>query len=56
MPEAGSMNGEAPGVGASCRRRVKCQVTTAVARELVGFIWAIACEVMGRPHTTRAVS
>ena len=28
----------------------------AVARELVGFLWAIACEVMGRPHTTRAVS
>lgn len=36
--------------------KAKCQVTTAVARELVGFIWAIACEVMGRPHTTRAVS
>lgn len=36
--------------------KVKCQVTTAVARELVGFIWAIACEVMGRPHATRAVS
>ena len=36
--------------------KVKCQVTTAVARELVGFIWAIACEVMGRPHVTRAVS
>ena len=36
--------------------KMKCQVTTAVARELVGFIWAIACEVMGRPHTTRALS
>ena len=36
--------------------KAKCQVTTAVARELVGFLWAIACEVMGRPHTTRAVS
>ena len=36
--------------------KVKCQVTTAVARELVGFIWAIACEVMGRPHATRALS
>ncbi len=36
--------------------KVKCQVTTAVARELVGFLWAIACGVMGRPHTTRAVS
>ena len=36
--------------------KMKCQVTTAVARELVGFIWAIACEVMGRPHATRALS
>ena len=36
--------------------KAKCQVTTAVARELVGFLWAIACEVTGRPHTTRAVS
>jgi len=35
--------------------KVKNQVTTAVARELVGFIWAIACEVNGRPHATRAV-
>ena len=33
-----------------------CVVATAVARELVGFIWAIACEVMGRPHATRALS
>jgi len=36
--------------------KAKCQVTTAVARELSGFIWAIACEVMGRPHATRALS
>ena len=36
--------------------KAKCQVTTAVARERVGFLWAIACEVTGRPHTTRAVS
>ena len=36
--------------------KAKCQVTTAVARELVGFLWAIACEVTGRPHTTRAAS
>lgn len=28
-------------------------VCTAVARELVGFIWAIACEVMGLAHTSR---
>lgn len=35
--------------------KAKCQVTTAVARELVGFLWAVACEVMGRPHTTRAL-
>ena len=34
--------------------KAKNQVTTAVARELVGFIWAIACEVNGRPHATRA--
>lgn len=35
--------------------KVKQQVTTAVARELAGFIWAIACEVMGKPHGSRAV-
>ena len=34
--------------------KVKNQVTTAVARELAGFIWAIACEVAGRPHASRA--
>ena len=34
--------------------KAKNQVTTAVARELVGFIWAIACEVNGRPHASRA--
>ena len=34
--------------------KAKNQVTTAVARELAGFIWAIACEVAGRPHGTRA--
>jgi len=31
------------------RGKLRVQVCTAVARELVGFIWAIACEVMGRP-------
>ena len=36
--------------------KAKCKVTVAVARELVGFIWAIACEVNGRAHATRAVS
>ena len=36
--------------------KAKCVVATAVARELVGFLWAIACEVMGRPHMTRALS
>ena len=36
--------------------KAKCVVVTAVARELVGFLWAIACEVAGRPHATRAVS
>jgi len=30
------------------RGKLKVQVCTAVARELVGFIWAIACEVMGQ--------
>ena len=35
--------------------KVKQQVTAAVARELAGFIWAIACEVMGKPHGSRAV-
>lgn len=36
--------------------KAKQQVTTAVARELAGFIWAIACEVMGKPHGSRAVA
>ena len=31
------------------RGKKTVQACTAVARELVGFIWAIACEVMGRP-------
>ena len=35
--------------------KAKCQVTTAIARELVGFIWAIACEVEGKPHGTRVI-
>jgi len=30
------------------RGKLKVQVCTAVARELVGFIWAIACEVTGQ--------
>jgi transposase len=33
----------------------KKQVTTAVARELVGFIWAIACEVSGKVHGSKAL-
>lgn len=36
--------------------KVKNQVTTAVARELVGFIWAIACEVKGVDHNSKAVA
>lgn len=36
--------------------KAHCQVTTAVARELAGFIWAIACEMAGRPHNSRAVA
>lgn len=35
--------------------KVKQQVTTAIARELAGFIWAISCEVMGKAHNSRAV-
>ena len=32
------------------------QVTTAVARELVGFIWAIACEASGKAHGSKALA
>jgi len=35
------------------RGKLKVQVCTAIARELAGFIWAIACEVMGRPVMMR---
>jgi transposase len=34
--------------------KVKQQVTTAVARELAGFLWAIVCEVRGKAHDSRA--
>ena len=34
----------------------KPQVTTAVARELAGFLWAIACEVLGKPHGSKALA
>lgn len=34
----------------------KQQVTTAVARELAGFIWAIACEVAGKAHASKALA
>ena len=34
--------------------KVKQQVTTAVARELTGFICAIACEVSGKTHASKA--
>jgi transposase len=36
--------------------KLKQQVTPAVARELAGFIWAIACEVMGKTHGSRATA
>lgn len=36
--------------------KMKKQVTTAIARELVGFIWAIACEVMGKEHGSKALA
>ena len=38
------------------RGKAKNKVVTAIARELVGFIWAIACEVEGKPHGTRATA
>lgn len=34
----------------------KNRVTTAVARELSGFIWAIACEAMGKAHGSKVLS
>jgi transposase len=34
----------------------KRQVTTAVARELAGFIWAIACEMSGKAHASKALA
>jgi transposase len=34
----------------------KNRVTTAVARELAGFIWAIACEAMGKAHGSKALA
>jgi len=34
--------------------KAKNVACTAVARELVGFIWAIACEVSGKPHGSYA--
>lgn len=37
------------------RGKVKQQVTTAVARELAGFLWAIVCESTGKPHGSRAI-
>ncbi|MGM0858914.1 MAG: transposase [Pseudomonadota bacterium] len=36
--------------------KVKQQVTTAVARELAGFLWTMACEAMGKPHGSRATA
>jgi transposase len=36
--------------------KVNKQVTTAVARELAGFIWAIACEAQGKAHASRATA
>lgn len=35
--------------------KLKQQVTTAVARELAGFLWAIAREATGQPHGSRAL-
>ena len=38
------------------RGKPPCKVTTAVAPELTGFLWAIACEMAGRPHASRALA
>jgi len=32
------------------------QVTVAVARELAGFLWAVACEVQGQAHRSKALA
>ena len=36
--------------------KLKQKVCTAVAREMVGFVWAIACEASGRVHGSRATA
>ena len=36
--------------------KIKQQATTAVARELAGFIWAITCEVAGKAHGSKALA
>ena len=36
--------------------KLKPQVTVAVARELVGFLWALACEVEGQTHGSKALA
>ena len=36
--------------------KIKQQTVVAVARELVGFIWAIAHEVMGKEHGSKALA
>ena len=36
------------------RGKLKVQICTAIARELVGFIWAIACEVSGKQEVSVA--
>ena len=32
------------------RGKAKNKVVTAIVRDLVGFIWAVACEMQGKPH------
>jgi transposase len=34
----------------------KNMVCVAIARELVGFVWAIVCEVMGKPHGSKCIA
>ena len=38
------------------RGQAKNKVVTAIARELVGLIWAIAREVQGKPHGTQVTA
>lgn len=36
--------------------KIKQQVTAAIARELCGFVWAVACEASDKAHASRATA